>query len=56
MNQDIVIPIHPTFILPGIIVVQAKCLVQLRQMLLNPIHQPPVIEWSATLHFALPLV
>ncbi len=55
MNQDIVIPIHPTPIFPRVIKVQAKILVQLRQMFLDFVNQPPVIDRSATLHFPFPL-
>ncbi len=54
MDKYVVLLIPTTLSFPGIVEVQAKCLVQLRQMLLNLVYQPSVIDWFRILHLLLP--
>lgn len=54
MDKYVVLLIPTTLSFPGIIEVQAKCLVQLRQMLLNLVYQPSVIDGLRILHLLLP--
>ena len=54
MDKYVVLLIPTTLSFPGIVKVQAKCLVQLRQILLNLVYQPFVIDWLRILHFLLP--
>lgn len=54
MDKYVVLLIPTTLSFPGIVEVQAKCLVQLRQMLLNLVYQPFVIDRLRMLHLLLP--
>lgn len=54
MDKYVVSFIPTTLSFPGIVKVQAKCLVQLRQVLLNLVYQPFVIDWLRILHLLLP--
>ena len=54
MDKYVVLLIPTTLSFPGIVEVQAKCLVQLRQMLLNLVYQPSVIDRLSMLHLLLP--
>ena len=54
MNKYVVFLIPTALFFPRIVEVQAKCLVQLRQMLFDFVHQPFVIDWLRILHLLLP--
>ena len=54
MNKYVVFLIPTALFFPRIVEVQAKCLVQLRQMLLNLVYQPFVIDGLRILHLLLP--
>ena len=54
MNKYVVFLIPTALFFPRVVEVQAKCLVQLRQMLLNLVYQPFVIDWLRMLHLLLP--
>ncbi len=54
MDKYVVSFIPTTLSFPRIVEVQAKCLVQLRQVLLNLVYQPFVIDWLRILHLLLP--
>ena len=54
MNKYVVFLIPTALFFPRVVEVQAKCLVQLRQMLLNLVYQPFVIDRLRILHLSLP--
>lgn len=54
MNKYVVFLIPTALFFPRIVEVQAKCLVQLRQVLLNLVYQPSVIDRLSMLHLLLP--
>ena len=54
MNKYVVFLIPTALFFPRVVKVQAKCLVQLRQVLLNLVYQPFVIDWFRILHLLLP--
>lgn len=54
MNKYVVFLIPTALFFPRVVEVQAKCLVQLRQVLLNLVYQPFVVDWPRMFHLLLP--